>query len=216
MPLGTKAAGNGKPSETFYDAYLAVIYGLVATKGLEIWVDLNSHTAWHLVPPYFPLFLGIFIAGLHFWFTCTAVEGSAWSFYCALVGKKWSALFLFADALVATGFAGISLAMFSAIPEHLKMLFRWFIFAAIASLLYDCYARVLVFLCERRPRRGEEKTVSEYKTLVHQWFVVDGVFSLGALLVCLVSLRTGEHSYSPQIALLLVSTTVLVLDVKYS
>ncbi len=222
MPLSPRRAPNSKPSLSFYDAYLAVIYGLVATKGLERWVELNQrwveqkpHPDWHSLAAFFFVFLAIFVVGLHFWLTCASVESRSASFYSSFVGEKWAELFLLVDALVATGFAGIILAIFSAIAEHLKALLVWFIVAAVVSLAYDGYSRVLIVFCERRRRSSKDETVTEYKAAVHRWFIQDGIFFAGTVLVFLLATRTSGSYYISPIALLVVSTIVLVLDVKF-
>jgi hypothetical protein len=206
-----------RPSLSFHDGYIAVIYGLVATKGLEHWVELISQGDWNFTkPPYFVLFLGTFAAGLHFWFTCAAVESPAASFYALFVGQKWARLFLIGDALMATAFAGIVMAMFAAIPNHEKTLFRWFAFAAIVSLTYDLYSAMLLLWCAKRPECSEDSRLVDYRRGVRQWFIQDGVFLGVALLALFVAGRNNEASLAAQILFLAGALSVLCLDVQFS
>jgi len=130
---------------TFYHGYLSVVYGLVATEGLVQLGTIEKPHEWEFgIPPFLLLFQGVFVIGLHFWFICSTVDESSHKFYRALAGDRWAYAFFFVDAIVATSFAWLVLAMFHGISSRRDALFPWFLLAAAGSLAYDLYSRILV------------------------------------------------------------------------
>jgi hypothetical protein len=148
----TQPADKTAAGFTFYHGYLSVVYGLVATEGLgQLGKTIATADEWQFrVPPSLLLFLGVFVIGLHFWFICSTVDESSHKFYRAFAGEKWAYIFFFVDATVATSFAWLVLAMFHGISSRRNLVFSWFLVAAVASLAYDLYSRVLVSAGRRR------------------------------------------------------------------
>ena len=201
---------------TFYHGYLSVVYGLVATEGLGQLGTIKKMHEWEFgIPPYLLLFLGVFVIGLHFWFICSTIDESTHKFYRVLAGDRWAYAFFFVDAIVATSFAWLVLAMFHGISTG-HALFRWFFAAAVGSLAYDVYSRMLVSAAGKRARRqGAASLVTSYKMSVKRWLIQDSSFLLSALLL----LELDKHNLWPvrglNICFVLVSVGVLALDVKF-
>src|SRR5579862_4233599 len=167
----------------FYHGYLAVVYGVVATDGLELLG--GSDKANFALPPSVLLFFGVFVIGLHFWFVCSTVDESTHIFYRALAGDSRAYLFFFVDAMVATAFAWLVLAMFHGVAHRGTLLLRWFLVAAVVSLAYDVYSRVLVSAGRRSERADDDRreVVSKYGETVKAWLLQDSLFVAGALLL---------------------------------
>jgi hypothetical protein len=201
----------------FYQGYISVVYGLVATDGLEQLGTIDAIREWQFrVPPSLFLFFGVFIIGLHFWFICSTVDESTHKFYRALAGDRWAHIFFFADAIVATSFAWLVLAMFHGISSRRELLFPWFLVAASLSLAYDLYSRVLVSVGRRRIG-GEDPLalVSSYGTTVKNWLIQDSGFFLGASLLLVLDKYKFWPGRGLDVCFVAVSAAVLVLDVKF-
>ena len=199
---------------TFYQGYISVVYGLVATEGLG---QLGQQSGWYLrIPSCTLLFLGVFVIGLHFWFICSTVDESSHKFYRALAGDKWAYIFFFVDAIVATSFAWLILAMFHGISSGRELLFDWFLVAASLSLAYDLYSLILVG-AGRSSTYGKDirPVVSGYGTTVKNWLIQDSGFFLGALLLFNLDCHTSWSARSLDISFVAVSIAVLLLDVKF-
>jgi hypothetical protein len=196
---------------TFYHGYLAVVYGVVATDGLEL-LGGNEKACFGL-PPFLALFFGVFVIGLHFWFVCSTVDESTHTFYRVLAGDGRAYLFFFIDAMVATAFAWLVLAMFHGVPSRGQLLLRWFVVAAVLSLAYDVHSQVLVSVGLRRKhiRPDQRETVVQYGRTVKAWFFQDALFMVGALLL----IELDRHAV-PGVDILFaaVAVGVLALDVK--
>jgi hypothetical protein len=216
MLPGVQPADKTAAGFTFYHGYLGVVYGLVATEGLGQLGTVRKMHEWEYgIPPFLLIFLGVFVIGLHFWFICSAVDESTHKFYRVLAGDRWAHAFFFVDAIVATGFAWLVLAMFHSISSG-QALFRWFLAASVGSLAYDLYSRMLVSAAGMRARRQDSAgLITRYKMTVNRWLIQDSTFFLGALLL----LELGQHNLWPvrglNICFVLVSIGVLALDVKF-
>src|SRR6516164_4736060 len=156
---------------TFYHGYLSVVYGLVATEGLIQLGTIDKLHEWEFrAPPFLVLFLGVFVIGLHFWFICSTVDESSHQFYRATRGDRWAYVFFFLDAIVATAFAWLVLAMFHAISSGRGALFSWYLVASIGSLSYDFYSWLLVITAPKRSRNENAATLTKrYETIVNGW-----------------------------------------------
>jgi len=176
-----------RPAFYFYQGYLAVIYGLVATKGLEYMSAFPSiHES--LSPSVVFLFLGTFLVSFHFWYVCATVETLSQSFYRMLAGTKESLfqLFLVFDALVATAFAGGTLAMFLAIAHGPRPVFQLLLWMACFSLLYDSYSRFLTYLAPRAHpdmNMQEQGTVQAYREKTGEWLKEDCLFVVASTVI---------------------------------
>ena len=200
---------------TFYHGYLSVVYGLIATDGLDLLVKVNERQFG--VPPSVLLFLGVLVIGLHFWFICSTVDESSHRFYRAFAGDRWAYIFFFVDAIVATSFAWLVLAMFHGISSRRDLLFPWFLVAAAVSLAYDLYSRVLASAGHKRATTREDSPaiISSYSTTVNCWLIQDSVFFLGALLLYVLDKYESWPGHGLDVCFVLVSIGVLVLDVKF-
>ncbi|HTW24057.1 MAG TPA: hypothetical protein VMD78_10685 [Candidatus Baltobacteraceae bacterium] len=194
---------------TFYHGYLAVVYGVVATDGLELLGDKSTFG----LPQFLLLFFGVFAIGLHFWFVCSTVDESTHTFYRVLAGDSRAYLFFFVDAMFATAFAWLVLAMFHGVPSRGKLLLRWFLVAAVLSLAYDVYSQILVSMGRRSKSADDDsrKVISNYNDTVKAWLFQDSLFVAGALLLLLL-----DHVAIPGVDLYfaVVALVVLALDVN--
>jgi hypothetical protein len=202
---------------TFYHGYLSVVYGLIATEGLGQLGTIKKMHEWEFgIPPFLLLFLGVFVIGLHFWFICSTIDESTHKFYRVLAGDRWAYAFLFVDAIVATSFAWLVLAMFHGISSGREALFRWFLAAAVGSLAYDLYSRILVITADKRARRQDALSlVISYGTSVKCWLIQDSSFFLGALLLFVLDKYGSWSGRVLSVCFVLVSVGVLALDVKF-
>jgi hypothetical protein len=202
---------------TFYHGYLSVVYGLVATEGLIQLGSIKKLHEWEFgIPPFLLLFLGVFLIGLHFWFICSTVDESSHKFYRALAGDRWAYALFFVDAIVATSFAWLVLAMFHGISSRRDALFPWFLLAAAGSLAYDIYSRILVSATGKRARRQDAHSlITSYGMTVKYWLIQDSSFFLGALLLFVSDKYHSWPGCGLDVCFVLVSIGVLVLDVKF-
>jgi hypothetical protein len=177
----------------FYQGYLAVIYGLVATKGLEYLATFPSEHE-SLSPTVKVLFLGTFLVSFHFWYVCATTDDLSQSFYRLLAGPNdslFQLLFVF-DALVATAFAGWTYAMFKAVADKPELLFQMLLWVAGLSLGYDLYALVLTFLARRtRTDVKDQVTISAYGQKIDSWIKGDCLFVLVASGICFLHHKLG-------------------------
>jgi hypothetical protein len=199
---------------TFYQGYISVVYGLVATEGLG---QLGQQSGWYLhIPSCALLFLGVFVIGLHFWFICSTVDESSHKFYRALAGDRWAYIFFFVDAIVATSFAWLILAMFHGISSGRELLFDWFLVAASSSLAYDLYSLVLVGAGRSRTYgKDMQQVVSSYGTTVKNWLIQDSVFFLAAVVLFSLDCHTPWSSRGLDVCFVAASIAVLAMDVKF-
>jgi hypothetical protein len=185
MESSSKAEPEKKAVFSFYNGYLTVIYGLLVTDGLQCVVnftsDPNKPNRWNSLNAF--LFLGTFLVSLHFWYVCATVDDLSQDFYRVVAGGKEPRfdLLLLLDALVATAFAGIVLAMFHAVPPKDSRFFLLFLCAAGLSLLYDSVSRLSVLYARRvHHEERERNTIRRYGMKVTIWIDVDILFIIGS------------------------------------
>lgn len=150
MPASSADQSGRKATFDFYNGFLAVVYGLLVSKGLENLLIFTNEENRDSIG--FPLFMGSFVLSLHFWYVCATVDDLAQDFYQVCV-KSRAPLFnllVLIDLFVATGFALCVLAMFNPIPNQdtshpNPQFFVWFLIAGGLSLLYDVYSRLLMW-----------------------------------------------------------------------
>jgi hypothetical protein len=210
----TQPADKTAAGFTFYQGYISVVYGLVATEGLG---QLGERSGWQFrIPPSLLLFLGVFVIGLHFWFICSTVDESSHKFYRALAGDRRAYILFFVDAMVATSFAWLILAMFHGISSRPRLLFDWFLVAASSSLAYDLYSLILVGVGRSKTYRKEmQPLASSYSTTVKNWLIQDSSFFLGALLIFVLDYHQSWSGPGLDVCFVAVSIVVLALDVKF-
>lgn len=172
--VGRKAAFD------FYNGFLTVVYGLLITNGLGYVVGFmheNPTHGWdHAL-----LFLGTFLITLHFWFVWATNDELSTDFYRVLVGTKKSlfgVLVLF-DIAVAAVFAAEVLAMFDAMFDDFpnERFFFWFFVAAVSSLVYDVYSRMLIWARQPAEERDDESTIQRYRSRVSSWIKEDAAYA---------------------------------------
>jgi ABC-type multidrug transport system permease subunit len=186
-----------KAAFNFFNAYLAVVYGLLVTDGLHDVVEFSngpkSLHQWNSVNVL--LFLGTFLISLHFWYACATVDDLSQDFYRILAGRNDSFfdLLLFFDAFVATAFAGFVLAMFQAIPPENTNFFLWFFCAAVLSLLYDFGSRFLVSYARGAHKEGREPdTIQRYGQKVTKWIKADFIVAISSAATYFSYRRFGD------------------------
>lgn len=143
-PAPDETAKNGFD---FYNTYLSVIYGLLATQGLSSVVNFASNTdeeAWNVVN--ILLFAGTFITAMRLWLSLANIDNLSRRSYGVVAGlhHSWFSVLLLVDTAFGTTFAGLLLAMFAAIPSETS-LFRLFVWLAGLNFLYDLVLRVLFY-----------------------------------------------------------------------
>jgi hypothetical protein len=130
----------------FYNTYLSVIYGLLATQGLTSVVTFTSKgdEHWDLVS--ILLFGGTFVTTMHFWFELANIDDSTRKSYGIVSRVKHSRLgfLLMVDTIFATTFAGLLLAMFSAIPAQ-PLFFLLFVWLSGVSVLFNSVSGFLFY-----------------------------------------------------------------------
>ena len=102
----------------FYNAYLSVIYGLVATLGLTgiLAFTQGEEETWNVVS--ISLFAGTFITVGRLWLSLANIDAVSRSAY-SVTARSECRMFTFrllVDSVFATVFAGLLLAMFPAAP----------------------------------------------------------------------------------------------------
>lgn len=195
----------------FYHGYLAVIYGLVATDGLEHVTAFPGEAKWSFLV--IVLFFGTFLVSLHFWFVCATVDELSHVFYWALAGRKraWFELLLLFDALAATAFAGFVIAMFQSISGKHVRFFLLFLVAAGVSLLYDLYSYLLISRARRRQQEVRDQAIIErYGKKVTRWLKQDLIFVLTAAATYLLYSTIGVRS-SVASGIIFIGSAILLL-----
>jgi hypothetical protein len=193
MATGVAQQGVEKSVFDFYQGYLAVMYGVVATKGLENLSKFPSeHDNWTLAA--ILLFLGSFLTLLHFWYVCSTVDHVSSAFYRIAADRKepWFQLLLLFDVLISTAFAGCTLAMFQAmspdampdpvtkaLPDPVVSVFVWLLRAAVLSLLYDLYSGALTYRA-RLVASKDHAVIKSYKRRIAAWIRADLLFVVAA------------------------------------
>jgi hypothetical protein len=203
-----------KATFDFYNAFLAVVYGLLVSKGLEYVVIFTSdHPThqWESIDAL--LFLGTFLTSLHFWFVCATVDDLSTDFYQIFVGSRTSflGLLILVDVLVATAFAGLLLAMFDAVPKH--PFFKWFWLSGALSLVYDLYSRILIWRARRKYGRNNY-TIEKYGGRINSWSKKDLIFVAASGLMYLNILRNiVQNSITLGLIFALFTLGLLLMDV---
>lgn len=148
----------------FYNTYLSVIYGLLATQGLSSVVNFTSNTdeeAWNVVS--ILLFAGTFITAMRLWLSLANIDNLSRRSYGVVAGlhHSWFNVLLLVDTAFGTTFAGLLLAMFAAIPSETS-LFHLLVWLAGLTLLYDLVLRVLFY----RFTKGVGGEICRYKAKI--------------------------------------------------
>src|SRR6266436_9579368 len=131
--------------DQIYRDYMTIVFGLVATKGLEKLAEraASNELTWSQVP----FFLGAFVIGVHYWYVCVAYAGESSATYKALsdspTKKFWKNLsritFFGVPVLFFSAYAGAVVMFFYAIPTRYDLLFRAFWLLLLASVINDVW-----------------------------------------------------------------------------
>lgn len=189
MPASSADQSGRKATFDFYNGFLAVVYGLLVSKGLENLLIFTKEENRDSIG--FPLFLGGFVLALHFWYVCATVDDLAQDFYQVCVKRRTPLfnLLVLIDLFVATGFALCVLAMFNAIPNQDTshpdpQFFVWFLMAGGLSLLYDVYSRLLVWRARHWGQKDCDDTINNYLARINGWLKQDILFVSFSGLIC--------------------------------
>jgi hypothetical protein len=182
MPSFTADQSGKKATFDFYNGFLAVIYGLLVSKGFETLVTYVKESNRKTVG--FPLFLGTLLMSLHFWFVCATVDDLSEQFDEVFVGRKtrFFNLLVLVDLSVATFLALCVLAMFNSIPNKDpnqppdQRFFVWFLLSGGLSLVYDAYSRALVWCAEQSRQQDTDDAIQNYRRKINSWLTQDCVF----------------------------------------
>jgi hypothetical protein len=199
----------------FYNTYLSVIYGLLATQGLTSVVTFTSkgdEQAWDVLS--ILLFGGTFITTMRLWFGLANIDDLTRKSYGIVVRLKHSNFncLLLVDATFATTFAGLLLAMFSAIPSQ-TLFFLLFLWLAGLSLLYDSVSGLL-FYHFTKGIDDDHDVIPRYKAKVQEWVKQDLVFATAATALYIVD-KVLRLSNSVTLSLTFVLLTIVQLVVGF-
>src|SRR5215469_3548013 len=201
----------------FYNTYLSVIYGLLATQGLTSVVDFTSkddEQVWNLLS--ILLFAGIFLTVMRLWFNLANIDELTRRAYELAASSKHSKFnfLLMVDLVFATAFAGLSLAMFKAIPSEIS-LFGLFFWLGALYLLYDLFSGFLFY----RLTKGIDETancqeiVEKYKGKVRKWIKQDFGFATAATVLYFTALALKrDNSVTLASAFVLLAAVQLVVE----
>lgn len=183
----------------FYNTYLSVIYGLLATQGLTSVVNFTSkddEQAWNTLS--ILLFGGTFIAVMRLWFSLAKIDDLTRQAYRAVrqpvnpneraVKHSRFNILLLVDVVFATTFAGLLLAMFSAIPSE-TFFFLLFVWLAGLILLYDLVSGLLFHWFTREGNRDadDQEIIARHKAKVSKWIKYDLLLVAAAIALYLLS-----------------------------
>jgi hypothetical protein len=122
----------------FYNTYLSVIYGLLATQGLTSVVNFtkDDEQTWDVLSML--LFAGTFITVMRLWLSLANLDDLSRRAYSSIAnsGYRRFSFLLMIDSAFATTFAGFLLAMFLAIPSEMRF-FALLLWLAGLGLVYE-------------------------------------------------------------------------------
>ena len=211
-PVGSEK----KAGFDFYNGFLTVVYGLLITNGLGFVVPFTSDPARHWESTDAFLFLGTFLASLHFWFVCATVDDLSTDFYQTFVGG-WSSffgLFVLIDVLVATALAGSLLGMFDSAPKApASRFYLWFLITAVLSVAYDLYSRLLIVAARVILKRDPLKT-DDYRKRINGWIQKDSIFlAVAALMYFGIAKNVVSNSMGFSSVFMAFTIGLLLMDV---
>lgn len=215
VPVST-SDDTAKNAFDFYNTYLSVIYGLLATQGLTSVVNFTSkedEQAWDVLS--ILLFAGTFIMVMRVWFSLANIDDVSRRAYGTVARATHTHsrfnLLLLIDTAFATTFAGLLLAMFSAIPSE-SSFFTMLVWLAGLTLLYDLASGVLFYSFTRETHSADDQElISRYKGKVNKWIKHDVVFGTAVITLYLLSTRLHLEK-SVTLASIFVLLTVIQLS----
>ncbi|HTW23908.1 MAG TPA: hypothetical protein VMD78_09925 [Candidatus Baltobacteraceae bacterium] len=175
-----------------YRDYITVVFGLVATKGLE---QLSESVIKKESPLWIqaPFFLGAFIVGIHYWYVCANFAGVSSTTYGVLSEKissrqffkNLSNIILFGlPVLFVSGYAGAVVMFFYAIPAHYGLLFRAFQVLLGISWINDAWDIAIAIYAKKKTNNTDEiNAIENQRKLSQLWLILDlgffVIFTLG-------------------------------------
>jgi hypothetical protein len=165
-----------------YRDYITIVFGLVATKGLEQIADraFHSELSWSQAP----FFLGAFIVGIHFWYVCVVYAGISGPTYQRLADlpktefrKSLSRIIFFGVPVVfVSAYAGTVVMFFYAIPGRYDLLFRAFWVLLLASLINDFWGLATTAYAQKGAAGDVRTAVQKALKLNGRWFLLDLIY----------------------------------------
>jgi len=170
--------------DDLYRNYMTIVFGLVATKGLEQLADRAFRHALSWSQALF--FLGAFIVGIHYWYACVDYAKLSKPTYDKLSKPQakqfWKNVskitFFGVPVLFVSAYAGSVVMFFYAIPERYDLLFRAFWVLLFTSSINDVWDYVTTRCAGKGAFNGENKD-KEFKhalKLTKRWLLIDGVY----------------------------------------
>jgi hypothetical protein len=196
----------------FYNTYLSVIYGLLATQGLTSVVTFtkDDEQTWHVLS--ILLFAGTFITVMRLWLSLANLDDVSRRAYGVIANFKYRRFnfLLMVDSTFATTFAGLLSAMFLAIPSETRF-FTLLLWLAGLGLLYES---VLGFFFYRFTKQvGGDTNHHEYKAKIIDWIKQGFGFAAAGTALYLFSARLHLDDSVP-LALTFVLLTIVQLVVQ--
>jgi hypothetical protein len=131
--------------DQLYRDYMTIVFGLVASKGLEQLAEraLHRELSWSQAP----FFLGAFIVGIHYWYACVFYAGISRPTYDKIsengsseAWKNIKRITLFGvPVLFVSAYAGSVVMFFYSIPGRYDLLFRAFWVLLLTSSINDIW-----------------------------------------------------------------------------
>jgi len=168
-----------------YRDYITVVFGLVATKGLEQLSDSALKNELSRIQA--PFFLGAFIVGIHYWYVCASFAGVSSTTYGVLSEKistkqflkNLSNIILFGlPVLFVSAYAGAVVMFFYAIPAHnYGLLFQAFAVLLAVSWINDAWDIAIAIYAKKKTNIADEKAaIDNQRNLSLLWLVLDFLF----------------------------------------
>jgi hypothetical protein len=212
-----RSSGQFGKGVDFYNTYLSVIFGLLATLGLTDLVTFSGHEEQPLNTLSITLFLGTFITSIRLWLASASIDDISQDFYGIVAKTKHSHFnaLLVVDTVFATTFAGLLLAMFLAIPPTDLRFFGLFLWVAGFSLAYDFYSYLLV-RSTARPlhEQTDDQVVDKYAKNVAKWVKHDVVFVVVATALFLGDVNSRMRN-SPVVGFAFVLASILQVIIEF-
>jgi hypothetical protein len=168
--------------DSLYRDYMTIVFGLVATKGLEQLAEsaFYHHLSWSQAP----FFLGAFVVGIHYWWVCVNYATISAATYnelsdrpSARFGKNISRIIFFGvPVLFVSAYAGSVVMFFYAIPERYDLLFRAFWVLLLTSWINDVWD--LAATLSARQVACKKDAYDEPLKLTAKWFGCDVLYFL--------------------------------------
>ena len=169
-----------------YRDYITIVFGLIATKGLEQISDKAlHHELWWSQAPFF---LGAFIVGIHYWYVCVNFAGISSTTHAVLskgsAKKFWNnvsnIIFFGMPVLFVSAYAGAVVTFFYAIPGRYDLLFRAFGVLLLVSWVNDLWdIAVAAYAKSKTNVENEKGQIEDQRKLSRLWLACDLPYFVG-------------------------------------